>query len=584
MIMRKETRLVVAGLILAFVGSLAAWLAQTGGGGIAIRDLRFNGPNGSVMSALLYVPKTATSKTPAPAILAVHGYINSRETQDGFAIEYARRGYVVLALDQTGHGYSDPPAFANGFGGPAGLAYLRGLDIVDKGNIGLEGHSMGGWTILAAAITMPDAYKAVVLEGSSTGAPYAAEGSPAWPRNLAVVFSTMDEFSVLMWGVPRGIDAPKSEKLQKVFGASGPIEPGKIYGSIADGSARVLYQPRSTHPGDHISNAAIGYSIDWFAQTLQGGKALASSNQVWAWKECGTFLGLVGFVLFILGLGGMLLGTKAFAACARPLPETRGIAGGAWWIGAVLAMALPILFFYPFFKVGALIKASWLFPQTITTQIMVWAVLSGLISLVLFLLWHFLANKKAGGSADSYGITSGGRLPWAGIGMDLVLASVVAAGGCLLLECADYFFKVDFRLWILALKPLSAPQFGIFLRYIIPFCAFFLMSSIALNGQLRLPKAKASTRFWANMMLLAGGFVVFLAAEYLPLFAGGTLLTPVEPLNTIVAIQFLPLMVMASLVSTYYFERTGRIYAGAFLNAIVVTWYIVAGQAVQFPL
>ena len=118
------------------------------------------------------------AQTPAPGILAVHGYINSRETQDGFAIEFARRGYVVLALDQTGHGYSDPPAFANGFGGPDGLAYLRSLEFVDKNNIGLEGHSMGGWTVLAAATAMPNDYKSMVLEGSSTGKPFAAEGTP----------------------------------------------------------------------------------------------------------------------------------------------------------------------------------------------------------------------------------------------------------------------------------------------------------------------------------------------------------------------------------------------------------------------
>ena len=75
----------------------------------------------------------------------------------------------MLALDQTGHGYSDPPAFANGFGGPDALAYLRSLDFVDKANIGLEGHSMGGWTMLAAATAMPNDYKSMVLEGSSTG-------------------------------------------------------------------------------------------------------------------------------------------------------------------------------------------------------------------------------------------------------------------------------------------------------------------------------------------------------------------------------------------------------------------------------
>jgi len=32
-------------------------------------------------------PKGVTAKNPAPGIVAIHGYINSRETQDGFAIE-----------------------------------------------------------------------------------------------------------------------------------------------------------------------------------------------------------------------------------------------------------------------------------------------------------------------------------------------------------------------------------------------------------------------------------------------------------------------------------------------------------------
>jgi hypothetical protein len=177
---------------------------------------------------------------------------------------------------------------------------------------------MGGWTILAAAITMPDAYKSAVLEGSSTGAPYAAEGSPTWPRNLAVVFSTMDEFSVLMWGVPRAADAPKSAKLQKVFGTNTTIEPGKIYGSIADGSARVLYQPKNTHPGDHISNVAIGYSIDWFGQTLKGRQG--QLEQIWIWKELGTFAGFIGFVFFILGLGSALLGPRPSRPWYAPCP------------------------------------------------------------------------------------------------------------------------------------------------------------------------------------------------------------------------------------------------------------------------
>ena len=60
---------------------------------------------------------------------------------------------------------------------------------------------MGGWTVLAAATAMPNDYKSMVLEGSSTGKPFAADGTPGWPRNVALVFAQYDEFSNLLWGV-----------------------------------------------------------------------------------------------------------------------------------------------------------------------------------------------------------------------------------------------------------------------------------------------------------------------------------------------------------------------------------------------
>src|ERR1700721_1231222 len=113
--MRRMGALASAGWILILAGGLLAHLTQTAGG-IRIEDVRFKGAKGNTMSALLYIPPNATAQTPAPGILAVKRYINSRETQDGFAIEFARRGYVVLDLDQTGHGYSDGPAFPTRFG------------------------------------------------------------------------------------------------------------------------------------------------------------------------------------------------------------------------------------------------------------------------------------------------------------------------------------------------------------------------------------------------------------------------------------------------------------------------------------
>ncbi|MGA2614628.1 MAG: alpha/beta fold hydrolase [Spirochaetia bacterium] len=580
----KRNAFLILGVALVIAAGVVGWLVQTDGGRVAVRDVRFIGTNGTRMSALLYVPRTATAKTPAPGILAVHGYINSRETQSGFAIELARRGYVVLALDQTGHGYSDPPAFANGFGGPDGLKFLRSLDIVDKDNIGLEGHSMGGWTFLAAAAVMPDAYRSAVLEGSSTGAPFAAEGSPTWPKNLAVVYSRYDEFSVLMWGIPRAADVVKSDKLKKVFGVTDDIQPGKVYGSIADGTARVLYTPVTTHPGDHISNAAIGYAIDWFGQTLKGGAPLPSTDQIWIWKELATLVGFIGFVFFLLGMGRALLGTKTFARAAGPVPSVTPFTGAAWWIWAAVTAAIPVVFFYLFMTLGAGVKASWFFPQTITSQIMVWALMNGAIFLVLFIVWHITSSGKRGANAATYGLVKPDKSGWGLVGMDALYAIAVVFSGYVLLALADYFFKIDFRFWILALKPMSSLQFGIFLRYLIPFAAFFLISSMTLNAQYRLPGSAPAVRYFANMGIMAGGFLVFLLLEYITLFARGMLLSAAQPLNTIVAIQFLPLMIVASIFSTWFYEKTGRVWAGAFVNALFVTWYIVAGQAIQFPL
>jgi cephalosporin-C deacetylase-like acetyl esterase len=88
----KGKSLLVVSIIVILVGGVVANVVQNNSCKIRVRDVRFAGTGGAIMSGLLFIPKNATPKTPAPGILAVHGYINSRETQSGFAIEFARRG------------------------------------------------------------------------------------------------------------------------------------------------------------------------------------------------------------------------------------------------------------------------------------------------------------------------------------------------------------------------------------------------------------------------------------------------------------------------------------------------------------
>jgi pimeloyl-ACP methyl ester carboxylesterase len=556
--------LFVIGCMMILGGALLAQRIQTVGG-IHVEDVRFRGKSGAVMSALLYVPPNATMQTPAPGVLAVHGYINSRETQSGFAIEFARRGYVVLALDQTGHGYSAPPAFAHGFGGPDGLAYLRSLPYVDKDNIGLEGHSMGGWTVLAAAAAAPDDYRAIVLEGSSTGKPFAREGDPGWPRNLAVVFSRYDEFSKTMWGVDRAQDVETSVKLQKLFGAAERIRVGHTYGAIADGDARQLYTPLTTHPGDHLSTAAVGDAADWFRRTLAGGTPRLANDQIWYWKEIGTGVAFAGFVVLLLGAFDLLLGLPFFAGLRAAPAPARQTRDGGWWVALILSAALPALTYFPFFKLaGGIAPASPFLPQAITNQIAFWALVNGLIALAIGIA---LRGPKANFTTR-----------WAA---STAIAVLTIAIGYAALIIVDRAFKVDFRFWVVALKLMSAAQWKMFLIYLPAFLVAFLLLQRALVAGLAVRDEGWFPTYAAMKVGACGGFAVLLALEYGALFARGALLTPDEPLNTIVAIQFLPLLAITGIIAAFTYRRTNSYLPGALVCAFFLTWCIVAGQATQ---
>ena len=572
--MRGRWSLAILGVVLILAGGLLAHFTQTAGG-IRIEDVRFKGAKGNTMSALLYIPPNATPQLPAPGILAVHGYINSRETQDGFAIEFARRGYVVLALDQTGHGYSDPPAFANGFGGPDGLAYLRSLEIVDKNNIGLEGHSMGGWTVLAAATAAPNDYKSMVLEGSSTGKPFAAEGTPSWPRNVALVFAQYEEFSTLMWGVDKARDVTQSPKLWGLFGTQGPVEPGKVYGDIAQGTARVLYTPAITHPAEHISHEAIGHSLDWFAKTLQGGTPRPVDDQIWFRKEIGTLIALIGFVALLIGAFDALLEAPMYSRLRLPeiadgtMPEHTAASGRRWTTAFILSAFIPALTYYPAFALGGtFVTPSAFLPQGITNQILVWAVINGLITLALMRF----APKRAS--------RSGIVLP------SVVIAVASVAIGYAALWLADLAFKIDFRFWIVALKLMSAKQFLIFLIYLVPFTAFFVIALHVLHRNFSTMAAPRGALYLTNIFALTLGFIVLVGGQYAILWLTGKLFNPLPdpgfvPLSTIVAIQFVPLLAICAVIATFTWRRTGSSLPGALICGLFVTWYVVAGTATQ---
>ena len=573
-------------IALVMAGGVTAAMVQTSAGQVEVRDTRFIGAEGRMVSGLLYVPSGTTSENPAPAVLSVHGYINSREMQTAAAVELARRGYVVLTIDQSGHGRSDAPAFSNGFNGPAALSYLRSLSIVDADNIGLTGHSLGGSTVMAAAATYPEGYKSMVLVASATGF-FGADGTPEFPRNTLVLFSQWEEFSGSMWASPNTRDVASGEKIQAFFGTSETVVEGQLYGSIDDGTARKLVRPVNNHPGTTHDISATQELVEWFGQTLDGGREV--SGQTWWLKEIGTFIALLGGIVAVFAVGGLLTTTSYFGSIVRAVPAPAGARWGwGWYAAAALATGIPALPFIWFNTWGAQwIPADAVFAQSFTTGIAVWALLNGLIGLAILLVSRAVVSRRSSEKSAltlrSMGFTTDDGFSWLVVRRSALLAVLSVGAAYTLVLLSDWLFKTDFRLYVIQLQAMDVTRFSLFLLYLIPFTAFFLMLATTIHGTLRWTGRPISfkSEMIANAIVLPLGFVVLEIIIYVPMFLGGQIAFPAESLLTIVAYPFIAVLAIVGLLSTFFFHKTGTIYAGAFAAALLVTWNIVGGTANQ---
>jgi len=249
----------------------------------------------------------------------------------------------------------------------------------------------------------------------------------------------------------------------------------------------------------------------------------------------------------------------------------------------MLFTGIPALTYFKFQEWGnQVLPANAIWPQTVTNGIVLWALGNGLITLILlFARYRSIATLTPL-------LTGSEKISVFGyVVKSAILALFINLLLYALLLLADGWFTLDFRFWVVALKLLSLDQAISFLAYLPFFTIFFIVLSVAMHRQLvwvnkagdALPLQRS---ILYNALALVFGLLLLLAMQYLPLLTGSTMLFPDQPLLTIIALQFVPLLGFVAATSTWLYSITGRIYAGAFFNAIFVTWYIVAGQATHF--
>ncbi len=490
---------------------------DTNWGKTEVTKLNLASGDGDQISAFLYRPKAATAENPAPAIMYVHGGADMLEQGSSYAVELARRGYVVMTFDYSGAHNSDVPtgtaetAVKEGGSAPMGLDTvfnaLKLFNFVDKDRIITMGHSMGGSYTAGFAVDHQDEiflqvnigmnmwgnakvtrrdYNFVNILGDSD------ESTLARTNNN--VASTFDNEQLLR--LFSGDWTSEKDKLPK-------IELGKTYtvkGSDGKDYVRIGLMPDSCHAYYLVDNDAIRDVV--YAVTYVTGVGLdAGVNShadvgkiklVWAWKDFGYILQLAATVVAMITMASWMLDTSFFKTLQLEKTAKVGIDRKEkplyYWIFFVVLFVLPVLLFRKGILssrsfLGININNIWLLGGNNNAYIS-WQWLTSIGMIVVFLAYHFLWGKKHGGNLQTYGFRTAndGSFQCSYVLKSFLYGLFAVGCGYLVFALISAYTKQGMHIATFMMATLNVNRTLAVVMYVIFQIPYFLCSSLALKS------------------------------------------------------------------------------------------------------
>jgi len=238
-----------------------------------------------------------------------------------------------------------------------------------------------------------------------------------------------------------------------------------------------------------------------------------------------------------------------------------------------------------------------IFRLTIGNGFITWLTFLMLVSLFALLHWY---RNGAGNRMgwELYDIGLGGKLekklsislpmnrPRRLIPRAVLMAFALCSVVYLLLSVSGWLFAQDFRFIWLAFRPFRSLSFGQFLLYLPFFAAFFIVNAgVNLYGLLRLPEYSNSVlnliASWLySVPVILGGLIIIAVIHNLG--PGMEILLPPlsgTPFMSILVV-LIPLFLVFFFFSTWLFRKSGNVYTGSFVLAILTAWVLTSSAIV----
>ena len=585
--MKKNPKFwLVIALVICLISSLGAHFFQTDFGAVTYHDLTIDAPSGHKLDAMLLVPNTATAENPAPAIVVSHGWYNNREMQDLNYVEYARRGYVVIAISMYGHGDSEIiPANTwwqdenNANGLYDAVKYVAELPYVDASRIGVTGHSNGALACREAVLQDEEGLIAAALLVSNDAVYYDENGNfynQFGSRDAGIIACQYDEFFHRVNGAaPRDYMKQVTAQSFLHFGAD-PAglevrEAEVFYQQEVDGESaiRTVFNPAIIHPWAHFSAECVAFGAKFFDAALGQPIAMEPTDQIWQWKAAFNALGIVGFFMFVLYAAICLLEVPFFKSLKAegevlPAPARVGKARGYYIRSNIWATVYSIITFFLAFVLGYAILRLPFLNQEASRCIGFWCVFTGLLTLSQMKK----SRKKFG--ADP--VSMGSRPGWGVIAKSAALAMLAVAAGFAIVYISDAVLLTDYRLWCFAtIRAFDLRHLGMVLKFLPLWLLYYIPLSVSTNCYNYVDmggckwKSVMMTMFWVALAP-----AIMIVAQYAVFFTTGYMIT--EMITGIAVIWLFPIIVilpLSAFICHKIYLKTRNPYIGGIIMGLI---------------
>ncbi|MFX1501495.1 MAG: alpha/beta hydrolase [Promethearchaeota archaeon] len=615
--MEKERKtkmyLIICTAFILFCG-LMAFEYQTNFNTINVSEVQITDPNGYTIVGKLFRPKDVSSANTAPGILGLHGYNNDKNIQRGTALELAKAGFVVLIIDQDGHGSTDAPyndildytAGSVAYDWLEAQPYVNGSTVQGETMMGIYGHSMGYIRAWLLAQAKPG-HDACAFES------FAPQLKFPNVHNVLHTWAEYEEWYTvdLATYAYTGINYTADMSVEEVYetgllitginaGLSGPGEVDTTYGDFSLGTAfRTHYNPGVTHPGLTMDQSCNKEIVAWFLQSLMGEteadamSAASISGQTYIAVEAFQCLALLTIFASLIFLTKWLLMTNFFKEVVQPMPERTTFISEkkwAWWAAATVNNVIAALAYI--FCVNA--NEAWQIDSKpplemgMMNNFLGFYLYCSLVGLIFVAVWYFVTWKQNRESIAPYdlGITYGKENKKEALQIFLktcLIAVILFTWMYLLVAIFQTFFLIEFGVFWTFMKMFTLERLFMFLLYlplILPF--FLIIGGVFIFAEIRQKEASSEIKtqliWWAKLCyaMVFGLFIVFII-QYAGFWVGqnptlkGLESTPIMPLQLWFVV---PVTMLILFFMVFWYRKTGKIYLGSIMAAIITTWFL----------